>query len=328
MLSDAPTTSAGQLVIGVDGGGTKTEAWLGRILDGQAAQVIGRGLAGSSNPRAVGMEMALANLAEAVAAARADAGLGQASVRLAVLAMSGAGHPTVREQIGAWAVQRGMAEEIRFEHDAEPVLAEGTPAGQGIALIVGTGSAAIGADASGTKHVVGGWGYHYGDEGSAYWIGREALVAVARSADGRTGLTALVDALTTKLGVADGRAILGALEQTGNVRGAIARLAVEVEQAARAGDATALSIVKRGAEELATMTATLAARLQMGSRFPLALAGGVICGSELMRNELAAALAARGLQPEPVMTVPNPVAGCLKLAERYLAPSAPGSARG
>ena len=162
--------------------------------------------------------------------------------------MSGAGHATVREQIGAWALQRGMAEEIRFEHDAEPVLAEGTPAGQGIALIVGTGSAAIGADASGTKHVVGGWGYHYGDEGSAYWIGRRALVAVARSADGRSGPTALVEALTTKLGVADARAILGALEQTGNVRGAIARLAVEVEQAARAGDATALSIVKRGAE--------------------------------------------------------------------------------
>ncbi len=328
MLSNLSPADDGLLVVGVDGGGTKTEAWLGRMAGGREPAVIGRGLAGSSNPRAVGMETALANLAEAVAAARADAGLGQAAVRLAVLAMSGAGHAAVREQIGAWAVQRGMAEEIRFEHDAEPVLAEGTPAGQGIALIVGTGSAAIGADAAGTKQIVGGWGYHYGDEGSAYWIGREGLVAVARSADGRSGPTALVAALTAQLGVADGRAILGALEQSGNVRGAIARLAVEVERAACAGDATALAIVRRGADELATMTATLAARLQLGSSFPLALAGGVICGSELMRNELAAALAARGLQPEPVTTVPNPVAGCLKLAQRYLASAAPGFARG
>lgn len=319
MPSVADVSAVETLVVGVDGGGTKTEAWLARINPAGTPEVIGRGLAGSSNPRAVGTELALANLADAVDGARADAGLPQASVRLAVLAMSGAGHATVREQIGAWALARGMAEEIRFEHDAEPVLAEGTPAGQGIALIVGTGSAAIGADVHGTKHVVGGWGYHYGDEGSAYWIGREALVAVARAADGRSGPTTLVDALTTNLGVADGRAILGALEQTGNVRGAMARLAVEAERAACAGDATALAIVKRGADELATMTATLAARLEMGSRFPLALAGGVICGSELMRNELAAALAARGLQPEPVMTVPNPVAGCLKLAQRYLA---------
>jgi N-acetylglucosamine kinase-like BadF-type ATPase len=327
MLSDSPSSGAGLLVIGVDGGGTKTEAWLARIAHGEAPEVIGRGLAGSSNPRAVGMEMALANLAEAVAAARADAGLGQASVRLAVLAMSGAGHATVREQIGAWALQRGMAEEVRFEHDAEPVLAEGTPAGQGIALIVGTGSAAIGADASGTKHVVGGWGYHYGDEGSAYWIGRQALVEVARAADGRSGPTALVAALTARLGVPDARAILGALEQTGNVRGAIARLAVDVEQAARQGDAVALAIVKQGASELAQMTATLAERLELGVEFPLALAGGVICGSELLRQELAAALAERGLHPAPVKTVPHPVAGCLRLAQRYLAP-APGSAGG
>jgi N-acetylmuramic acid 6-phosphate etherase len=327
MSSDYLTANAGFLVVGVDGGGTKTEAWLARIANGETPEVIGRGLAGSSNPRAVGMEMALANLAEAVAAARADAGLGQGSVRLAVLAMSGAGHATVREQIGAWALQRGMAAEVRFEHDAEPVLAEGTPAGQGIALIVGTGSAAIGADASGTKHVVGGWGYHYGDEGSAYWIGRQALVEVARSADGRSGPTALVAALTARLGVPDARAILGALEQSGNVRGAIARLAVDVEQAARQGDAVALAIVKQGASELAQMTATLAERLGLGAEFPLALAGGVICGSELLRQELAAALAERGLHPSPVKTVPHPVAGCLRLAQRYLIP-APGSAGG
>lgn len=318
MLSDAPPTGDGFLVLGVDGGGTKTEAWVARIINDGQPDVIGRGGAGSSNPRAVGMEMALANLAEAVVAARTDAGLGQASVRLAVLAMSGAGHATVREQIGAWALARGMAEEVRFEHDAEPVLAEGTPAGQGIALIVGTGSAAIGADASGAKHVVGGWGYHYGDEGSAYWIGRQALVEVARSADGRSGPTMLVQALTARLGVPDARAILGALEQTGDVRGAIARLAIDVEQAARQGDAVALAIVKQGASELAQMTATLAEELKLGVEFPLALAGGVICGSELLRQELAAALAERGLKPAPVKTVPNPVAGCLRLAHRYL----------
>ena len=318
MLSDAPPTGDGFLVLGVDGGGTKTEAWVARIINDGQPDVIGRGGAGSSNPRAVGMEMALANLAEAVVAARTDAGLGQASVRLAVLAMSGAGHATVREQIGAWALARGMAEEVRFEHDAEPVLAEGTPAGLGIALIVGTGSAAIGADASGTKHVVGGWGYHYGDEGSAYWIGRQALVEVARSADGRSGPTMLVQALTARLGVPDARAILGALEQTGNVRGTIARLAIDVEQAARQGDAVALAIVKQAASELAQMTATLAVKLKLGVEFPLALAGGVICGSELLRQELTAALAERGLKPAPVKTVPNPVAGCLRLAHRYL----------
>ncbi|WP_428306295.1 N-acetylglucosamine kinase [Lacipirellula sp.] len=318
MPTNQATATDAQLAIGVDGGGTKTEVWLAQLNGSAPPAILGRGLAASSNPRAVGMETALANLGAAINLAWADAKLTKCSVRVAVLAMSGAGHAAVREEIGAWARAQGIAEEIRFEHDAEPVLAEGTPAGQGIALIVGTGSAAIGADVYGKKHVVGGWGYHYGDEGSAYWIGREALVEVARSADGRSAPTMLVSLLMAKLEVDEPRSILGALEKTGNVRGAIARLAVVVEQAAREGDVAALRIVREGARELALMTATLATRLELGPKFPLALAGGVICGSDLLYNELLAALAQRDIHPEPVKRVPNPVAGCLRLAQRYL----------
>jgi hypothetical protein len=62
------------------------------------------------------------------------------------------------------------------------------------------------------------------------------------------------------------------------------------------------------------MIATLADQLGLGREFPLALAGGVICGSELLRTQLLAALGERSLSPSPVMTVPHPVAGCLRLA--------------
>ena len=304
------------LAIGVDGGGTKTEVWLARLSADDEPQVIGRGLAASSNPRAVGMETALENLGAAIDAAWDDAQQPVAEVDVAVLAMSGAGHATVREQIGAWARQRGVARVVQFEHDAEPVLAEGTPAGQGIALIVGTGSAAIGADRDGVKHVVGGWGYHYGDEGSAYWIGRRAMEAVARASDGRSEPTGLVAAIAAKLGVSEPRGMLGALEQTGNVRGALARLAVDVERLAREGDAAADRIVHDAAEELAEMIAALAKQVGLGAEFPLALAGGVICGSELLRGRLLAALVARSISPAPVKTVPNPVAGCIRIAQR------------
>ena len=78
----------------------------------------------------------------------------------------------------------------------------------------------------------------------------------------------------------------------------------------------ALAIVKQGASELAQMTATLAVKLKLGGEFPLALAGGVICGSELLRQELAAALAERGLKPASVKTVPTPVTGGLRWAHR------------
>ncbi len=308
-----------RLILGVDGGGTKTEAWLARVgVDGRPT-VVGRGRGSSSNPRAVGMEAALVNLDAALDAAWADAGITASAVDTAVFAMSGAGHASVQQQIRAWADERGIAGKLYFKHDAEPVLAEGTPEGWGVALIVGTGSAAIGCGPDRQRKVVGGWGYHYGDEGSAYWIGRRALEAVARAADGRGVPTQLTTALLVRLGVDEPRSILGALEAHGNVRGAIADLADAVERVAQSGDATALRIVDSAAEELATMIEALAEQLALGRWFPLALAGGVACGSELLRTKLLSALAGQSLKPDPVTMVPHPVAGCLRIAA-HLAP--------
>ncbi|HEX6961731.1 MAG TPA: BadF/BadG/BcrA/BcrD ATPase family protein, partial [Lacipirellula sp.] len=167
---------------------------MARLGPGSEPAVIGRGLAKSSNPRAVGMETALAHLGQAIDAAFADSKLPVTTADGAVLAMSGAGHVSAQEQIRAWADRRQLAREMWFKHDAEPVLAEGTPEGWGIALIVGTGSAAIGCGPDRQRRVVGGWGYHYGDEGSAYWIGRRAMEAIARAADGRTAATQLTGA--------------------------------------------------------------------------------------------------------------------------------------
>jgi N-acetylglucosamine kinase-like BadF-type ATPase len=300
--------------LGVDGGGTKTEAWLARFDSDGEPIVLGRGNAGSSNPRAVGLDAALTNLGASIDAAWSDAGLQREQVECVVLAISGAGHESVRQQIAAWAKARGLARQLRFEHDAEPVLAEGTPEGRGIALIVGTGSAAIGVSSDGEKQVVGGWGYHFGDEGSAYWIGRRALEAVARASDGRGSPTHLTAAVLERLGADDTRAILGALEKSGNVRGAIAALADAVDTAAKDGDAAAVAIVDEAVAELAHMVATLADRLALGREFPLALAGGVACGSEMLRDRLLGELNRRSLSPRPLRTVPHPVAGCLRLA--------------
>jgi N-acetylglucosamine kinase-like BadF-type ATPase len=308
-----------RLVLGVDGGGTKTEVWLARITGGGEPGVIGRGLAKSSNPRAVGMDVALAHLGQAIDAAFADAKLHAATVDGAVLAMSGAGHVSAQTQIRAWADSRQLALQVWFKHDAEPVLAEGTPEGWGIALIVGTGSAAIGCGPDRQRRVVGGWGYHYGDEGGAYWIGRRAMESIARAADGRAAPTQLTAAILARLQVEDPRSVLPALEVGGNVRGGLASLADAVEAVARSGDSMALRIVDDAAAELAAMISALAGQLDLGARFPLALAGGVICGSQLLRDRLLAELTDRSLAPNPVQTVPHPVAGCLRIASQLLA---------
>jgi N-acetylglucosamine kinase-like BadF-type ATPase len=68
-MSDLTGGSAGELVIGVDGGGTKTTAWLAS-LEGEATSAArGRGTSGPGNPRAVGFDIAHANIEAAIDAA-------------------------------------------------------------------------------------------------------------------------------------------------------------------------------------------------------------------------------------------------------------------
>ena len=69
-------------------------------------------------------------------------------------------------------------------HDTRLILAAGGHT-EGIAVIAGTGSVAWGVNASGREARAGGWGYLLGDEGSGYWLGREAVRHVLREAQDR-----------------------------------------------------------------------------------------------------------------------------------------------
>jgi N-acetylglucosamine kinase-like BadF-type ATPase len=306
------------LILGVDGGGTKTSARLALVRAGQC-EPLGRGLAGPSNPRAAGIETATANLEQAIAAAWADAGRQSQRLAAAVLAIAGTSHRAMAEQVLGWAEKIQLADSVQLVHDADAVLAAGADEGWGVALIVGTGSAAIGVARDGRRHVAGGWGYWFGDEGSGYWIGREALRGAAQAADGRAAPAPLYDAVQRSLDVDDPRAMLAALGESGDVRRCIAELAATVCRAAEQGDAAATAILDRAAEELAELVAVAAAKTDLGVRFPLALAGGVGCGSPLLREMLARRLEARGLAADPLRTVPEPDWGCVQIAARQLA---------
>ena len=53
----------------------------------------------------------------------------------------------------------------------------------GILLIAGTGSIVIGRDKARNMFRIGGWGPYFGDEGSGFWNGREAVREALRSLD-------------------------------------------------------------------------------------------------------------------------------------------------
>jgi N-acetylmuramic acid 6-phosphate etherase len=307
-----------KLVLGIDGGGTKTVAHLAEVDTSGNFVTIGRGQAGSSNIKAVGVEQALANLNQSIELTGLELSRFTPSVTLAVLGLSGGGRPEAQEIIKQWNESITLAERAILVHDALPVLMAGTPDGNGVALIAGTGAVAFASDEKGTSSVVGGWGYWFGDEGSAFWLGQAALRAAAHDADGRGPATSLKPLILERLNISESRDMLTALSKLGDVRQAIAELAEIVTRAADSGDLVARHIVDEAGIHLSALVETAANQLKLGNTFPLALAGGVLTGSDIIRESLFNRLAAAGLEPSPTELVAEPVVGCLKLAVKEL----------
>jgi N-acetylglucosamine kinase-like BadF-type ATPase len=308
------------LVIGVDGGGTKTVAWLAPLVDDEVDRVLGRGLAGPGNPQAAGFAAAQANLEEAIARAFADAGLARSTVRSACFGLAGAGRGEEQSQIAAWARQQGIAPLVRVSGDAEPILAAASPENRGIVLICGTGSLAWGRSESGETGRTGGWGYLIGDEGSGYAIALAGLRLAVRSADGREPATQLLDRFLALLGAAAPEDLIGRVYSPQMTRERIASLAVAVFAAAAEHDELALRVIGDAAIDLATMVAVLARRLKFKEGdYPLAVAGSAILNAPALQAAMLKGLKSREASPESIVPVAEPVRGAVVLARQLVA---------
>jgi len=306
--------AAEDLVIGVDGGGTKTVAWLARLEEKASEEILGRGQAGPGNPRAAGFEVAQANIEAAIAAAFADAKLPARTAAAACFGLAGAGRAAEQGRIADWAKSRRIAERVTVTGDAELVLAAASPENVGIALICGTGSLAWGRNAAGAVARCGGWGYLVGDEGSAYAIARAGLQAAVRAADGRGEATRLLEAFQNELGARRPEQLIDAVYAPEMTRERLAALAMIVF--AEAGDdPLAKAIVTTAAEELATLVRVLSHRLRMDAgSYRLALSGSVILQQALLRERMLASLTQEMAAPGNVVCVSEPVRGALALA--------------
>lgn len=310
------------LLLGIDGGGSKTNAWLAAGDSAGSSRIVGRGAAGPSNGVAVGFETALVNLDAAIDAAFLAAGRSRTRVAAAVLGLAGADRDTVRFKIDEWACARNLADRVRIVPDATLVLAAAVGDAAGIALISGTGSLSLGRDMAGRTARAGGWGWLLGDEGSGFALAQAALRAVAAEVDGRGPATALTAALSSALQVSHPRELVAAIHGPDipsdvTARAKIAALSPVVVQVAEAGDAVAGNLIERAAADLATLVDVVARQLALGANpFPLALTGGLLLGSKQLRDELARQLAALELSADPMTLVAEPVQGAVRLAER------------
>jgi len=306
------------LMLGVDGGGSKTAALVALLDNSGHLHILGRGRGGPSNLRLAGRQTSLNSLNQAVDAALAEANLSGQTADYAVLALAGSTFSDVRDVVYAWAQKRKLSLHVKIIHDADPVLASGVVNGRGIALIVGTGSVAVGVNAKGATVTLGGWGHWFGDKGSGFDLGSKALSAVAEATDGIGPKTIMCELVLDRLGISDPRRILQKVSATGDVRREIAALAPIVLDAAALQDAVAYAIVRNAITEAVKLVAAVANNLAFKAPYPLMLAGGITCSNRLFRGELISSFCRLSPAPEPVCIVDEPVNGCVEIARQNL----------
>ena len=314
----ASTSTAPVRLLGVDGGGTSTEAWLAE----PGCRVLGRGNSGPSNAKAVGLETARQALDAAIRGAFDDANLPPALVDVACLGLAGFDRPGDRRILAGWAEEAGWAHRLVLANDGDLVIAAGTPEGWGIGVIAGTGSIAVGRSQNGRTARAGGWGHHIGDEGSAYAVVLDALRLVARRADGRdpppAGRDELTERLCAALGVTQASQIVTAIYAPDFDRSRMASLAPEVLASCLASPETAQRLLIPAGWALAEMVVAVARSLGWSSGvLPLSAAGGFLLSAAAVLQGMTDALTRQGYQPA-VTLVPDPVRGAVLLAERAL----------
>lgn len=299
------------LLVGVDGGGTKTVAVVGRrAADGQI-ECLSYGIAGPANIQTVSAEQAWAQCGLAID--RAFATLGSTPDRLdaVAFAMAGEGSPPHRQAFIAEVERSGRVGRLIISHDARPLIAGGTPNDCGIALIAGTGSFAYCRTAAGEEDRCGGWGYLYGDDGSGYAVAIAGLRAAVLAADGRGESTELLAALSDWIGETDARRWLPTLrrwnpEQVAAAAGVICRVAFS-------GDPVAARLVDQAGDDLAAHLITLWRRRFEGKPINIVLTGGLLIAEQPIRERVLAGFTAQGGICEGYRLITRPVDTVLHL---------------
>ena len=289
-------------VLGIDAGGTKTVA----LLADADGQILGEGRAGAANLQTEG-ELEVEKILHTVIERATE---GQHLPLAAVcLGMAGVDREDDARIIRDVMRRLGFRLNTLIVNDALIALVAGAGHSPGVVVVSGTGSIAYGVNHHGVAARAGGWGPTLGDEGSGYWIGRRALAAVMRDADGRGPRTVLTSLVLRHFSLSKPEALVAEIYHQPQGRRAIAALGSVVERARAEGDPVAIDIMAHAAGELAIAAASVISRLDMrGEQFPILLSGGMLKETVWLAAEIRSRMAevaprsvVRPLTEEPAM---------------------------
>jgi N-acetylglucosamine kinase-like BadF-type ATPase len=319
---------SGQVVIGVDGGNSKTDVVIVRGDGTLMAAVRGPG----SSPHNLGLDRALGVVGELVAAAWNDIEPDQrngAGADAATFFMAGADLAHEERALAAAIEKRGWAEHNEVGNDVFAILWAGTENGYGVAVTVGAGINCVGRSPAGRVARFPALGWITGDWGGGPDIGMAALGAAVRAEDGRGPATRLSHEVAAYFDCDTALDVAIAIHQGRLESGRLLHLPRLVVAAAEAGDSEAIAILDHQADEVVHLARAALRQLEMTeSTVDVILGGSILVGSgPVLIERIRAGLVAHAPAARVAVCASPPVLGAVLASLRFTGPSDEAVAR-
>ena len=271
--------------VGIDGGGTKTAIAISEA-DCQVVHVI---FYPTCSYQSIGIEESVKRITEGVRKCLASVHATLVDCAGCCVGMPCYGENSGKDQIIVDALKKALAPApVYVVNDGEVGWAGSFACQEGIHIVSGTGSIAFGRGKDQKFVRCGGWFEFFGDEGSCYWIGRETLSLFSKQADGRIPRGPLYEIMCKEFGLTEDFALIDkVMTDIAPSRTQTADIQRYTLQAAQAGDASAIALYERAAEELALMVRAIKSKLQFSVEpIPVSYSGGVFHAGEFIVNPL------------------------------------------
>ncbi|SDK00682.1 N-acetylglucosamine kinase [Sediminibacillus albus] len=317
-------------VVGIDGGGTKTTCLFKPVSNNSlkaasnTQSVTGQG----TNPHIIGYDEVKNRLQQLLLQGMKAFSVNPREIEAVCCGLAGVGRKEDEQR--AEKVLKDIIPSLQFSESCKFRVCSDSYIAlrgamqpsetEGVLVISGTGSNALGMSRTGAIFKSGGWGHILGDEGSGYQIGLQALNKVTRAYDGRDKDTMLTRLILEKLQLQKVEELVSYIYGNKQEKKDIATFAELVIAASEQGDEISLEIIRQAAAELTNHVESLFLKNQdFNQQTPICTTGSIFKYSKLLTSSFREGLQQRklGIYQE---AYGSPVFGAAITAEELIHP--------
>ena len=299
------------VVVGIDGGATYSF--------GVAVDLTGRAIAaaksGSLNFFGTSLQEARRSLTQVVHSLETALPLGNRILATVIGSAALFSEATPREKE---LLCRGIVplEATRLVSDVMTAYHAASLGRPGVLIVGGTGSSFLARNERGEFAQVGAWGHLLGDEGSAYWVGRECIRAAIAASEGTGPATCLLEIVLRWFEVKVLTDIVPIIYSPKYSKDRFAALAGYASKHADPADSSWVDICHRAGRELARQAVAAVRLVNLHARpVPVWLNGSVVRFNKVVRDSLFQSMRAElPAVEEPMRLAPLLGAAALALA--------------